>query len=118
MVFHYNIIKFKNASRVSCVVHVLPGVFVRTLNKEYRMLNAKRKHQEKALVFLNCFLIFVNQLCLPRQRFIILNAILCLTLAQDLEMTSFTIHMETISFIDTSGNYFNVRQSNKNDFYR
>ena len=88
------------------MVHVLPGVFGRTLNKEYRMLNAKRKHQEKALVFLNCFLIFVNQLCLPRQRFIILNAILCLTLAQDLEMTSFTIHMETISFIDTSGNYF------------
>ena len=92
------------------MVHVLPGVFGRTLNKEYRIENVKRKHQEKALVFLNCFLIFVNQLCLPRQRFIILNAILCLTLAQDLEMTSFTIHMETISFIDTSGNYFNVRQ--------
>lgn len=163
------------------MVHVLAGVFCRTLNKECRMLNAKRwmnmtiNSQEKAhvyflwlsafyickahlsyrsynvlkemnwafngpcdqktcyrldpnppavfeetvsllfvhQVFLNCFLILINQLCLPKQRYLILNAILCLTLAQDLEMISSTIHMETISFTDTSHNnyyYFNVRQ--------
>ena len=61
------------------------------LVSKYILLNIR-------FIFLDILSIFLNQSCLLKQHCLILSAILCLTLEQDQEMTSFIIHKEIISF--------------------